>query len=96
MRVSFLFRLIFDTHILNGKLSLFRVNCQIKSDLLQLSVPFRIIAVLFFLVILTVRYVGYLLIYPLAFFAAVGSFIVFCQWTYQEWLYYFKRGFAPI
>ncbi|MGC6356385.1 hypothetical protein ACMXZC_00990, partial [Pasteurella multocida] len=28
-------RLIFDTHILNGKLSLFRVNCQIKSDLLQ-------------------------------------------------------------
>ncbi|WP_284041640.1 NINE protein [Pasteurella multocida] len=36
MRVSFLFRLIFDTHILNGKLSLFRVNCQIKSDLLQL------------------------------------------------------------
>ncbi|TRC48845.1 DNA primase, partial [Mannheimia haemolytica] len=25
----------FDTHILNGKLSLFRVNCQIKSDLLQ-------------------------------------------------------------
>ncbi|TRC14161.1 DNA primase, partial [Mannheimia haemolytica] len=26
MRVSFLFRLIFDTHILNGKLSLFRVN----------------------------------------------------------------------
>ncbi|MDQ6538929.1 hypothetical protein NX765_12335 [Mannheimia haemolytica] len=61
-----------------------------------LSVPFRIIAVLFFLVILTVRYVGYLLIYPLAFFAAVGSFLVFCQWTYQEWLYYFKRGFAPI
>nr|WP_238331452.1 regulatory protein GemA [Mannheimia haemolytica] len=31
-----MFRLIFDTHILNGKLSLFRVNCQIKSDLLQL------------------------------------------------------------
>ncbi|MCB4226696.1 hypothetical protein LGY16_04280, partial [Mannheimia haemolytica] len=29
------FRLIFDTHILNGKLSLFRVNCQIKSDLLH-------------------------------------------------------------
>ncbi len=37
MRVSFLFRLIFDTHILNGKLSLFRVNCQIKSDLLQIT-----------------------------------------------------------
>ncbi|AGQ37855.1 hypothetical protein J450_01375 [Mannheimia haemolytica D171] len=37
MRVSFLFRLIFDTHILNGKLSLFRVNCQIKSDLLHIN-----------------------------------------------------------
>ncbi|QEB41904.1 hypothetical protein BG544_11075 [Mannheimia haemolytica] len=51
MRVSFLFRLIFDTHILNGKLSLFRVNCQIKSDLLQsiisglvvLAAPFTLI-----------------------------------------------------
>ncbi|TRC02733.1 DNA primase, partial [Mannheimia haemolytica] len=30
-----MFRLNLDTHILNGKLSLFRVNCQIKSDLLQ-------------------------------------------------------------
>ncbi|UQX63994.1 hypothetical protein [Mannheimia haemolytica] len=35
-----MFRLIFDTHILNGKLSLFRVNCQIKSDLLQLHQNF--------------------------------------------------------
>ncbi|AGQ26192.1 hypothetical protein L280_08380 [Mannheimia haemolytica MhBrain2012] len=42
MRVSFLFRLIFDTHILNGKLSLFRVNCQIKSDLLHINIGEKI------------------------------------------------------
>ncbi|AJA73039.1 TPA: hypothetical protein PXF07_001311 [Mannheimia haemolytica] len=61
-----------------------------------LSVPFRIIAVLISLSILTLRYIGYLLIYPLAFFVAVGSFIVIGQWKYQECLDDFKSDFNPI
>ncbi|MDD0822983.1 hypothetical protein PTQ27_00645 [Mannheimia sp. AT1] len=61
-----------------------------------LSVPFRIIAVLISLSILTLRYIGYLLVYPLAFFVAVGKFIAIGQWTYQECLDDFKSDFNPI
>lgn len=61
-----------------------------------LSVPFRIIAVLISLSILTLRYIGYLLVYPLAFFVAVGGFIVIGQWKYQELLDDFKCDFDPI
>lgn len=61
-----------------------------------LSVPFRIIAVLISLSILTLRYIGYLLVYPLAFFVAVGKFIAIGQWIYQECLDDFKSYFNPI
>lgn len=61
-----------------------------------LSVPFRIIAVLISLSIFTLRYSWYLLVYPLAFFVAVGTFIVIGQWKYQGILDEFKCDFDPI
>lgn len=58
-----------------------------------LALPSAVIGAVIVLLIFAFRFVGFLLVYPLALFLAIGRVISQGEWVYSEVIYRYKSEF---